>query len=121
MPSEAMMKAAMQVYFDQFNTGDVEAVVSLFTDDAIIEDPVGTPTYQGTDAIRAAFTALLARQPKLTLSAPIRGSHGNAAAMAIDAKVGDVTVRAIDVVTFDEAGKITSLKAYFGPEDVIPD
>jgi hypothetical protein len=28
-------------------------------------------------------------------------------------------VRIIDVMTFDEAGKITSMKAYFGPEDFI--
>ena len=28
MPSEAAMKKAMQAYFDHFNAGDVEAVVS---------------------------------------------------------------------------------------------
>jgi len=39
--------------------------------------------------------------------------------MVLEARVGDLTIRAIDVLTFDEARKITSLKAYFGPEDVI--
>jgi len=119
MPSEAAMKAAMQAYFDHFNKGDVEAVVALFAADATVEDPVGSAAHVGTDAIRAAFTGVLGSRPHLTLSAPPRGSHGNAAAMALEAKVGDLTVRAIDVLTFDEACKITSLKAYFGPEDVI--
>jgi len=39
--------------------------------------------------------------------------------MAPEARVGALTIRAIDVLTFDEACKITSLKAYFGPENVI--
>ncbi|HEX4504731.1 MAG TPA: nuclear transport factor 2 family protein [Alphaproteobacteria bacterium] len=119
MPSEAAMKAAMQAYFDHFNAGDVEAVVALFAPDATVEDPVGSPVHTGAAAIRAAFATVLASRPHLILSAPPRGSHGNAAAMALEAKVGDMTVRAIDVLTFDEAGKITSLKAYFGPEDII--
>jgi steroid delta-isomerase len=80
---------------------------------------VGSAANVGTDAIRAAFTAVLANRPHLTLSAPPRGSHGNAAAMALEARVGDLTIRAIDVLTFDEARRITSLKAYFGPEDVL--
>jgi steroid delta-isomerase len=118
MPSEATMKAAMQAYFDNFNAGDVEAVVGQFAADATVEDPVGSKVNTGTAEIRAAFVAVLKNRPQLTLSAPIRGSHGNAAAMALEAKVGAMTIRAIDAMTFDEAGKITSLKAYFGPEDI---
>ena len=119
MPAESAMKAAMQAYFDHFNAGDVEAVVALFTADATVEDPVGSAANVGTDAIRAAFTTVLANRPQLTLSAPPRSSHGNATAMALEAKLGDLTIRAIDVLTFDEACKIISLKAYFGPEDII--
>ena len=43
---------------------------------------------------------------------------GNAAAMAFSARVGPLTVRVIDVMTFDEACKFTSMKAYFGPSDL---
>jgi len=118
MPSEATMKAAMQAYFDNFNAGDVEAVVGQFAVDATVEDPVGSTVHKGTAEISAAFEAVLKNRPQLTLSAPMRGSHGNAAAMALEAKVGALTIRAIDVMTFDVAGKITSLKAYFGPEDI---
>jgi steroid delta-isomerase len=118
MPSEETMKAAMRAYFDNFNAGDVEAVVALFADDATVEDPVGSKVHTGTAEIRAAFASVLKNRPRLTLSAPIRGSHGIAAAMALEAQVGSMTVRAIDVMTFDDAGKFTSLKAYFGPEDI---
>ena len=32
----------------------------------------------------------------------MRGSHGNAAAMAFEAKIGTLTVRIIDVMTFND-------------------
>jgi steroid Delta-isomerase len=36
------MKAAMQAYIDTYNRGNAEAVTALYTDDATVEDPVGT-------------------------------------------------------------------------------
>ena len=58
----------------------------------------------------------------LELAAPIRGSNTDAAAMAFDAVVklaeGDMRVSVIDVMTFDDAGLILSMRAYFGPSDM---
>ena len=119
MPSEATMKAAMQAYLDNFNAGNLDALVGLFTSDANVEDPVGAPAHNGKDEIRAFYADALKNGARLSLSAPMRGSHSNASAMAFEAKVGPLTVRIIDVMTFNDAGKITSMKAYFGPEDFI--
>ena len=47
------------------------------------------------------------------------GNVSRCAAMAFSARIGPVTVRVIDVMTFDEAGKFTSMKAYFGPGDIL--
>ncbi len=120
MPSEASMKAVLQAYLDHFNAADLDALVGLFADDANVEDPVGAPAHIGKDAIRAFYEGAMKNGAVLLLSAPIRGSHSNAAAMAFEAKIGTtMTVRIIDVMTFNEAGKITTMKAYFGPEDFI--
>ena len=119
MPSEATMKAALQAYIDHFNAGDADGLTSLFADDAIVEDPLGTPPHKGKDAIHAFYVDAMKNGAKLALSAPIRGSHSNAAAMAFEARVGSLTVRIIDVMTFDETGKFTTMKAYFGPSDFI--
>jgi steroid delta-isomerase len=119
MPSETDMKAALQAYLDHFNAGDVDALISLFAEGATVEDPVGAPAHVGKAAIRAFYVDAMKNGAKLSLSAPIRGSHGPAAAMAFEAKIGMLTVRIIDVMTFDESGKFTSMKAYFGPSDFI--
>ena len=118
MPSQEMMKAAMQAYIDAFNSGSADTVVALYARDATVEDPVGSPAKRGHEQIRTFYTHSIATGAKLALDAPIRGSHGNCAAMAFTARIGPVTVRVIDVMSFDEEGKVTSMKAYFGPGDI---
>jgi steroid delta-isomerase len=115
------MKAAMQAYIDKFNSSSAEAVAALYAESATIEDPVGSPPKQGKPAILEFYKSSIATGAKLALDAPIRGSHGSAAAMAFSAKIGPLTVRVIDVMTFDEDGKFTSMKAYFAPDDMLRD
>jgi steroid delta-isomerase len=119
MPSEFDKKAVLQAYIDAFNAGDRDRLTSLFAEDATVEDPFGTPAKTGRAEIRAFYDGAIKTGSKLHLSAPIRGSHSNAAAMAFEARIGPLTVRVIDVMTFDDAGKISSMRAYFGPDDFI--
>ena len=119
----AQMRAALQKYIDAFTARDTDAVVALYADDATIEDPVGTEPIQGRAAITAFYARVVPIGLTLRLVAPIRGSHGNAAAMAfeVDAPApngGRSVIRVIDVMTFNAAGKITSMRAYWAPDDM---
>jgi steroid Delta-isomerase len=118
MPSEHLMKAAMQAYLDAFNRGSAQQVAELYAEDATLEDPVGSPLKRGRAEIVAFYTHTIATGAKLSLDTPVRASHGNAAAMAFTARIGPVSVKVIDVMTFNEAGKFTSMRAYFGPSDL---
>ncbi|GAA0399676.1 steroid Delta-isomerase [Paenibacillus motobuensis] len=117
MPTQSEMKAIMQQYLDAFNAQDADAVIALYADNATVEDPVGSEPLQGKEAIDAFYQQVIPYGSKLKLVAPIRGSHSNSAAMAfvVESAVGSINV--IDVMTFDESGKITSMRAYWGPED----
>jgi steroid delta-isomerase len=122
MASEQQMRAAMQEYIDAFNRVDLEGIVALYAGDATVEDPVGTPLKVGRKEIEAFYRMSLKTGARLKLAAPIRASHGNAAAMAFDVELnmpqGAAMVRVIDVMTFDEEGKFTSMRAYWGPGDM---
>lgn len=122
MPSEEQMRAAMQGYIDGFANADLDALVSLFADDATVEDPVGGEVRQGREAIREFYAMSLQTGAKLKLSAPIRTSHSNAAAMAFEVHLNyqgqDMVIHAIDVMSFNDEGKFTSMKAYWGPGDM---
>ena len=126
MANQQQMKQAMQEYIDAFNRVDADAIVHLYAEDATVEDPVGSPPKQGRKAIAEFYAYAMKSGAKLKLVAPIRGSHGNSAAMAFDVELnmpqGDKTARAvirvIDVMTFDAAGKFSSMRAFWGPSDM---
>lgn len=123
MIDDATKKKAMQAYIDHFNRADHAAIADLYADDATVEDPVGSPPKVGKAAIAAFYKMAVASGARLKLAAPIRGSHGNAAAMAFDVQLnmpeGEAYIRVIDVMTFNDAGKFTSMKAYWAREDMV--
>ncbi len=72
----------------------------------------------GRAAIEEFYTNAIASGAKLTLDTPIRGSHGDRAAMAFTIDVPGMRIRAIDVMTFNSEGKITQMQAHWGPNDI---
>ena len=116
------MKAACQAYLDGLNACDADAVIALFSADAVIEDPVGTPVKRGEEIVEW-FRGAARAAPKLELAAPIRGSHANAAVVVFTVETEQdgrrTLLHTLDVMHFDDDGKITRLDAYWGPEDRI--
>lgn len=122
MVSEQKMKEGMQAYIDGFNRDDLDAVVGLYADDATVEDPVGKPVIAGKQKIRDFYKYAMTTGARLSLAAPIRASHGNSAAMAFDVKLKyegrNMIIHVVDVMTFDDAGKFSSMRAFWGPGDM---
>lgn len=120
--SEHQMRSALQAYIDLFNSHDGTGLAALFADNARIEDPVGgAKIVEGRAAIDEFYRRAVTMVDRLELAAPIRTSHGAAAAMAFDihmqAEGHPVLIRVIDVMTFDTHGKIVDMRAYHGPSD----
>lgn len=118
MPTQEHMKQALQTYIDAFNAGDAAAISGLYADDAVVEDPVGNPPLNGRAAIEEFYTNAIAGGAKLSLDGPIRGSHGDRAAMAFTVDVPGMRIRAIDVMTFGADGRIIRMEAHWGPDDI---
>lgn len=118
------MKRTLQAYVDLINAGDAVGVTALFTPDAVIEDPIGSEPRSG-DAIAAWFADTVAFKTTITPVTPHRGSHGREALLIFDVEFtppgGErLRIRSADACTFDAAGRITSLRAYWGPDDIGP-
>ncbi len=121
---QAQMKAALQAYVDRTNAGDAAGLVALFASDAVIEDPIGSPLKSGAD-ISAWFADTVAFGTHITPVAPLRGSHGDEALVVFDVTFTPpdgtrLRIRSADACTFDANGLITSLRAYWGPDDLEP-
>jgi steroid delta-isomerase len=109
--------AAVNKYVDAFANSDIDIIKQLYAADAIVEDPVGSDVHRGLDAIVAFYTTGLSAGAKLELTGPVRCA-GNTAAFPFVCKVGDMKINIIDVFEFNDNGKVSSMKAYWGPENV---
>lgn len=117
MPNPEAMQAAVHAYVQALNTGDVEAIVALYAEDATVEDPVGSTPQRGLAQIRAFYTASLQLKLAVELDGEIR-TAGREAAFAFHVSFefqGQcTTISPIDTFLFDEAGRIVQMRAYFG-------
>lgn len=120
MPRPELMTRAVETYVAAFDAGDPDMVVGLFAPDATVEDPVGSPPHTGHEAIRAFYAASMRTGPRLHLEGPVRVVGDTAAfAFHVSFTAPNMRVDVIDLFRFDENDKIVSMKAYFGPTNMI--
>jgi steroid delta-isomerase len=119
MKSDEMIER-VQRYIKSVSTQDIEAIKGLYDENAAVEDPVGTDPHVGIEAICAFYQQGFAVQTKLELTGPVRCA-GNSAAFPFTAtfELGGKKTRidVIDIFEFNDAGRIQSMRAYWGPEN----
>ncbi|WP_102145160.1 SgcJ/EcaC family oxidoreductase [Mycobacterium hubeiense] len=108
-------------YLELVAKGDADGVADLYADDATVEDPVGGEVHIGRTAIRGFYNAI--ENAKAQTEVVTLRALGNEAAYfwALTIDLGDagrMRIEIISVMTFDDEGKIASMKAYWGPENV---
>lgn len=118
------MEATLRAYVDRINAGDAAGVLALFAPDAVIEDPIGSPAKSGADLPRW-FADTVAFGTRITPVAPIRGSHADEALLVFDVTFTPpgspaMRIRSADAFRLRPDGRIVSLRAFWGPEDLLP-
>ncbi len=124
MPTAEQMTAAVDNYIDRFNANDLDGLVALFAEDAIVEDPIGTPLKEGRQAIRDFYQMSLGTGAKLTYVGPTcpTGADLVAYVMYVIVPINDVPMRFDVIETFRvrDDGKISEMRAYFGETNIRP-
>jgi len=128
LPTEEHMRKAIQGYVDNIANPDPDYAAKYLALPRTLEDPVGTKPMALRGSAQDQLDAMkqlidVSFTPKRAeLTAPISFSLGNKAAMAfkIWAEVDgrDISIDIIEVMTFDESGKICDQMAYWGVENV---
>jgi steroid delta-isomerase len=120
-----LLRGRIGTYMERFSANDREGWLDLFADDAWIEDPVGTPRRQGRAEI-GAFWDESHEVPDAIELVPlgILTVVGDEAAFTMQARAtlgGQVFgIDVIDLMTFDDAGRITTMRAFFDPTALRP-
>ncbi|WP_415764609.1 steroid Delta-isomerase [Pseudomonas sp. ZB1P45] len=118
MVSAQQIQATMARYVELVDAGDIDGIIALYSEDAVVEDPVGQPPLQGVvDIERFYREGLGASKVSATLTGPVRATLNGCGAMPFRVDMEwagqPCSLHVIDVMEFDADGKIRSMKAYW--------
>jgi nucleoside-diphosphate-sugar epimerase len=105
-------------YIELAGRGSADEAAALFADNAIFESPTGGDVHRGIEAIRSAYHSIWdGREQRVDLVS--LNVAGGEAAVHVQVVSSGQRVDVIDVMTFDQDAKISSLRTYFGPSNVV--
>ena len=117
MPTPEQVRAAVDSYCAAYAENDKQAFLDVFADDGVVIDPVGTPEHVGRDARAGFWDDVHGLADSITFDVQHVHVCADQAAMVftIRAAVGDggMAIDAVDVFRVDDAGRISSLNAYW--------
>jgi steroid delta-isomerase len=112
-------KSTVERYLSSVSSGDVDAIVALYAEDATLEDPVGSAPITGHAAIRAFYERATKLSIRLEPTGPVRLAGDEVAfPFRVVTAAVKMTIDVIDVFRFDAAGKVVSMRAYWGKENM---
>jgi len=107
-------------YIELVAKGTADDLVELYADDATVEDPVGGEVHIGRKAIHGFYSSMNDVQRDCELvSLRVAGPEA-AFLFRLTVIAGDhrMVIEPIDVMVFDDAGKIAAMRAYWSTADV---
>lgn len=112
------IETVLEDVFTKLATFDAEGVVTHFAADAVIEDPVGTPPIQGTQAITAylqTFPTLFSKIKLASLDVTVCGQEAAVKwRLRFKTQTGKVFfLDGIGFFKFNQAGKIQTEREFF--------
>jgi steroid delta-isomerase len=120
MPSPEEIRGAMERYVKLMCESDADGIVELYAAEATVEDPVGGTVIQGHEVIRG-FYAATSPNLQVEITGPICVAGKECAMpMLAELTINDQKsyIDVIDVMTFDDEGKITSMRAFWNPAEM---
>jgi len=116
--TQAEIEAAVEEYFASIGSLDVQRFVNNFAPDGVLEDPVGTPPLQGTQAIAAYFGAIIAPFSEIKPYVQEVVVSGQEAAvnwkLRLKTTAGKVIIiDGMGVFKFNQQGKLQSVREFW--------
>lgn len=123
MPSAEQITETVKAYLAALEKNSTDAIADLYASDATVEDPVGGEVHIGRQAIHGFYSGLAGSECTADLLTVRALGHEAAFYWTLTVKPGDgsgLNISIISTMTFDAEAKITSMKAYWRPEDITP-
>jgi steroid delta-isomerase len=110
----------VEKYLELAAQGRPDDIVELYAEDGTVEDPVGGEVHIGREAIRGFYSKIPTGNNQTELFTLRALGQEAAFYWALTIELGDdrMKIEIISTMTFNDDGKIASMKAYWGPENV---
>lgn len=113
----ARIVATVEAYLASYAAGDIAGRAHLFAQDAVAEEPVGTPPIVGLDTLKAFWQGTVDAGWHCTNTPKRIVVNGNEACVLFQSELavegqGAVTLEVYETLVFDDEGRILSLRAY---------
>lgn len=120
MPSAEAITEAVKRYVVLVAEGGSDELVELYSEDATVEDPVGGEVHIGRQAIRGFYATLdsLKRQCELVTLRVAGNEAAFQLRLTVIAGQQEMVIEPIDVMAFDDDGKVKAMKAYWSAADI---
>ncbi|UYP18993.1 nuclear transport factor 2 family protein [Rhodococcus sp. Z13] len=120
-PSRDAIRATVEGYVKAVATGTVDDVLALYAPGATVEDPVGTPVRTTEAELREFYGAVepLAQTGEVLTLKIAENSAAFLFRLVTHLGEQDLLMEVVDVMTFDDDARITSMKAYWSQEDMV--
>lgn len=119
----AQIRDVVEQYVKLVGSGSTDQIVELYAPDAVVEDPIGTEPRRGHAAIREFYDVVVNLERETELRQDTVRVAGNHAAFmfTLVTKFGEhrLSLTPIDVMEFDDEGRIISMRAYWSQDDMV--
>jgi steroid delta-isomerase len=114
------IKDTVNRYMELVAEGGADEIVGLYADDATVEDPVGGEVHIGRQAIHGFYSAVnnVERECELVTLRVCGNEAAFQFRLTVVAGEHRMVIEPIDIMVFDDRGKITAMKAYWSAADV---
>lgn len=119
------IETAIVAYFEAISTRDHARWLALFSDDAVLHEPVGAPPLEGKESVEEAWKIFSAPFGELKMEAVEIFLGGSGAAVKwIGEGSGKgstrlLTFAGISIFELDDDGKIQAVMSYWDPADTM--
>ncbi len=122
--SPEIIADVVRTYFEALRTGNEQAWVNTFAEDAVSHDPVGAKPIRGHQSLQEFFQSIVNAFKEVSLTEDQIFIAGDGAAVkwtgrGISKQGRKVHFEGIDVFEINEEGRIQTLYAYWNPAEMM--
>ena len=119
-PTPEAVEKTVDAYVRSVAHGTVDDILALYAEGATVEDPVGSEVRTTEASIREFYAVLEPLDQSAELVTLRIAANSAAFQFRLTTTFGENTfeVSPIDVMEFDDEGRITSMRAYWSPGDL---